>query len=526
VFAAQYWAVRATNFGGVDEWLYIDLSSRGVLGIPYANRPLVLLGTTVASKIWPHDLRSYWLVHGLYLCLAACLTTLLARRILPGQPLLAILAGVFTAAWAPLDALRLDTVLGTGYSGFTMAVMGALVLFVESWHRNRAVLLALGALVGFVAARGVESVIPVLVMAPILVLGSAPEDRRRLGLWSAAWYGVVALEVALALQPMVSGGPSYQTAALGFDPHPIRALERLARLLGMQAAPLVTSAHAELLTPAVPLAAATFLVLGARAAWAEGGRPAPVGSRAAASRALFLGLLLACSAHAGLALSASVKTSSRTQILSAPGFGLGLAGACVVLGSLIPRRWARVGVLALGAWVVAVGTGRTVAMQGEWDRFRGVFPEQRRTLRDLVREAPALKPGTLVVLLGESRAWPVSLTFRHAVTYLYAGQALGLVPEAADFLYPWSFTPEGISISPWPEIRGAWKQRPSQHSWGALVVARVSRSGHLKVLREWPGDILPPLPNGARYAPLERIVEGKPPPPSHRILSDPGKSVD
>ena len=83
VFAAQYWAVRATNFGGVDEWLYIDLSSRGVLGIPYANRPLVLLGTTVASKIWPDDLRSYWLVHGLYLCLAACLTTLLARRILP-----------------------------------------------------------------------------------------------------------------------------------------------------------------------------------------------------------------------------------------------------------------------------------------------------------------------------------------------------------------------------------------------------------------------------------------------------------
>ena len=59
---------------------------------------------------------------------------------------------------------------------------------------------------------------------------------------------------------------------------------------------------------------------------------------------------------------------------------------------------------------MAVGTGRTVALQGEWDSFRSVFAEQHRTLSDLVRRAPGFAPGTLVVLLDGGRIWPMTIS--------------------------------------------------------------------------------------------------------------------
>ena len=61
----QAW-VSPTNFGGADEWLLLDLSSRGVLGVPYANRPLVLLWQAPAAGLFPGDLRGFWLFATLY----------------------------------------------------------------------------------------------------------------------------------------------------------------------------------------------------------------------------------------------------------------------------------------------------------------------------------------------------------------------------------------------------------------------------------------------------------------------------
>jgi hypothetical protein len=291
----------------------------------------------------------------------------------------------------------------------------------------------------------------------------------------------------------------------------------------LQAGPLVTSAPRELWTPAVALAVGALVALAVAAArWGGGTSESEHSSREAGLRALGLGLLLAVSAHAGLALTASVQTPSRTQILSAPGFGLALAGAIVVLCSLLPRNAKGIGALALGAWVVAVGAGRTVALQGEWDAFRGVYPEQYLTLRGLVGEAPGLRPGTLVLLLDGGGVWPLSLTFRHAVAYLYPGQALGLVPGGEDMFYPWSFIPGGVAIAPWPKLRGPWGVAPTFHPWDTLVVVGPDASGALEIRPRWPDEVLPALPTGARYAPFERIVRDGTPPPSRRILRAPG----
>jgi hypothetical protein len=537
VLAAQQVWVSASNFHGADEWLGIELASRGVVSVPYANRPLVFLWLAAAQHAWPDDLAAYWAFTSLAFLATGLLTAWLAIRILPRAPMLALLAGVFAVAWAPLDWLRLDTTLIAGYAGFTAGTLLALALLVESWLRqSRALLLCSGAL-ALSCALGVESVIPLLAAGPLLVLATqrrraTTATRARLVSWLSTWSGFVVLCALFAAAPALAGLPSYQTGALRLDLAPQRVLWRLVRLLGMQALPLVTSAPRELAHPAVPVAV-LGLALGVALAW----RAAPRASRGRRGRdsalALGLGLALAAAAHLGLALTASLRDPGRSQLLSAPGFGLCLAASVNWVGTTLAAALARFGgaragrsqtfargaVLLIAAWTVAVGTGRVVAMQGEWDAERNAYPSQRRALADLVRQAPALRPNTLVILLnGSDAAFPLSFTFRHAVALLYPGQAIGLVADGEPFAYPWARTPEGVAVVPWPVIRGPWGVRPTLHRWDEIVVARAGPGGALEVCEEWPAERLGPLPAGALYRPDSRVVSAAAAPPSRRLL--------
>jgi hypothetical protein len=503
-FLQQAW-VSPTNFGGADEWLLLDLSSRGVLGIPYANRPLVLLWQAPPARLLPGDLRGFWLFTTLYFAATGALTSWLALRLAPGERVLALLAGVATVAWAPLDYLRLDTVLICGYAGFTFAAVAALVLFVEAWHRQKYTLLAAGMALAIAAILGVESVLPVLAVAPILVGGGWRRDPRRFGQWTLAWLTVLAAGAGLTIGPLLLGWPSYQTAALGIDPSPLRVGGRVLQLAGMQIGPLVTSPPGELAVPAVPLAVLALLAGFAGLRLAGQPPPDPEAARRPIGFVLAAGVLLTVSAHAALALTPAIRTPARTQILSAPGFALALAATIAAAARLVGPRWRPVVAAALGAWFVAVGTGRVVAMQVEWEASRSVYPAQAATLSALTHAAPGLEPGSLVLLLDDSGAWPMTFTFRHALRYLYGDGVVGVVRGAADFLYPWRVAGQGIAVDPWPVIRGEWQVAPTLHPWDTILVVHQGADGRLAVLPRWPEGVLPPLPAGAQYAPEGRI---------------------
>lgn len=520
VFWSQFAWVRATNFGGMDEWLYISLSSRGVLGIPYANRPFVLLWTLPAALLRPHDLRSFYFVHAAYLTLTGWLLFLLLRRLCPSRPLLAFLAAAFCLTWAPLDFLRLDTVLVTGYSGFTFATLLALVLFTESWARDKPVGLALAGLIALLAARGFEGVLPLLIAAPLLLPWVGARRSRRLAVWVLAWEGLMLLIAALVLLPFLRPDSlgSYQASALKPDLHPARVAIRLLRQYGFHLLPLFSSPPRELAVPAVPVAVAAFL-----AAFALVGRraePLAVEGRERGALGLLaaLGAVLAALGYAPFVASAAILTAARTQFLSAPGIGLLLAALALLAVSALPGSWRRPALALMGAWVVAVGTGRTIAMQRDWDSGRSVFARQRQALVELTRQVPDTRPNTLIVLIDDAGGWPATFTFRHAVDYLYEGRALGYVSKAIDFLYPAYFLPVGVYFDPWPVIRGSWGVKPTLHRYDEIVVAHVGRDGGLAVLSEWPGELLPALPAGARYDPEARIVRGAPAPASRAIL--------
>ena len=144
-------------------------------------------------------------------------------------------------------------------------------------------------------------------------------------------------------------------------------------------------------------------------------------------------------------------------------------------------------------------------MQTDWDTGRNAYPAQRATLLSLTRAAPALRPGTLVLLLDESGSWPYGFTFRHAIRFLYGDEVVGLAPGAEPFLYPHRFVAEGVVVEPWPVIRAAWQVQPTLHRWDTIVVVRCGPRGDAEMLVRWPEGRLPCSGRRA-YAPRARAT--------------------
>lgn len=516
---AQFAWVRSTNFGGVDEWLYLDLNSRGIVGFPHSNRPLTLLWSLPAVWIVPHGFGGYFVLHATYLALAAGLVFLLGRRLTEDRAV-AFLAGSFAATWAPLDMARLATVQTSMNSGVLLLTLLAALLLVVSWEQARPAWLAVACALALAAARSYEAVVALLVGAPLLLLFTRRRPARGGWAWVLGWEATALLALGLAARPLLdhTEGSAYQNGILGLDLAPARYLQRLLDQYALHLRPLVPADPRELLHPGVAGAAALFLA----AWWGLGlARPGPgdEAPRRLASLGL-LGLVLAGLGYAVLVASPQVQGATRTQFLAGPGIGLLLASALVLAGTLLPPRWRGGAVGLVGATVVAVGTGHTLGMQREWDRI-SYYGAQVGSLRQLTSQAPAFRANTLLLLTDEAAAWPYTLSFRHAVSYLYGDCVVGHVIGANAFLYALAAEPEGIRSVPAPVVRAAWRTAPRRHRWDEIVLAHLDASGRLAILDEWNGELLPPLPPGARYEPRLRIDAGQPAPPERRVLEGP-----
>jgi hypothetical protein len=424
---------------------------------------------------------------------------------------LAWMAAALGCAWAPLDDLRLDTVLLTNYSGAAFTCVLAVWLLVESARRRSLVLLLTAALLGAFVIRVVEAAAALLCLAPLVLLALGGDRRLHLR-FASVWLAITGGSMALAAWPvlMPPAGGSYQTQGLGFDPHPVRVAGRLVRLLGFELQPLFTPEWREILggRPAVGALAlaGVWWALRPRSGAVFPGPPRPYG------KLMLFGLGAVALALAVFALSPAIRIPARTQILAAPGMGLLLAAGVHALAGRLGRG-AYLAAGLLGAWIVAAGTGRVTAMQADRDA-RSYWGAQRASLASLLREAPRLEPSTFVVLLDGVSTWPATFTFHHALSFVYERRATGMSWGAEPFLYPAAFTPAGLVLAPLESIRAAWREPVRLHAYDQILVVRERPDGSIAVLETWPADVLGPLPAGARYAPRDRIRPGPPGPPA------------
>jgi hypothetical protein len=525
--AALFLWVRPTNFRGYDEWLIFSLLSRGIVGFPYAHRPLNLVWALPAWILAPDRLWGFLLVHTIWLTLGGFLVYLLVRRVLPGATALAFLAGAFTVVWAPTDQTRLASVQMIVYSGCTFGALLSAWLFVEGWWRRRAGLALLAVVAGGATVLSMEAALPLVALVPLLLLpGGGWRERARFWRWAIGWLLLVAAAGGRIVLPFHSGQGelAYQTAFLLPDPSPLHVLRRAVGQLRHHLLPLFSSPAETLAVTAVPIAVAAFvvgLVLASRPR-VQSERRAPPGPRPGPLVLTCLaGLLLAILAYLPFVLNLKTRGPVRTQFLSAPGVGVLLAAGIALIAWLLPARTRFAGMCALGSWVVAMGAGHTVALQEHWSA-RSAYPGQRQALLELTALAPDLEPHTLVVVLQEADIWPYEFSFRHAVEYLYEGRARGHAQGVEELLYDTRFEPDGVYSEPLPVLRGPWREEVTSYRYEEVVVFRRKPRGGLTLLGVWPSE-LPPLAAGVAYQPLSRIRTGARPPRRLSILSDRGR---
>ena len=471
------------------------------------NRPLNLVWWLPAQALFPGSLAGQLYVHTAWIGLTGVLVFLLARRLLPGAAGLAFLAGAFTVAWAPGDRARLSAVQMLLYSGCTFATLLAIWLANEGWVRRRPALALLAALSAAVAVLSFEAALAPLTLVPLLFLwlGGARE-RRRLAAWTAAWLLFVAACGVRAVLPLWTAPERvHYQAQVAPDFRPLPLAVRTLKQLRRHVRPAL-----ELPPPsrswAAPAALGVLLVglLAARRG-AQEPQDRPEAGRKALLAGSGFGLLWACTSYLPFVLNPLTHGAERQQFLSGPGVALLLASIIGGLVYWLPARLRPAATLLLGGWIVAGGVLRTAGLQHDWDADTA-FADQHRALTGLAAIAPDLQPGTLVVLV-ESGAWPLDLTFRHAVKYLYEGRAVGHAVRAGELLYETRFEPDGVRCLPDPVIQGPWHEPPALFPYDALVVLREDAQQRVSLLETWP-DELGPLPPGARYAPRERLRLG------------------
>ncbi len=511
--ALLFSSVSDTNFRGFDEWIFFSLLSRGILDFPYANRPLNLVWAWPAWLLAPGHLWTFRLFHALWIGLTGVALYAIVRRLRPGAAAFAFLAGAIAIVWAPSDSSRICTVQMILYAGCTFGALLALWLLLEAYHRRKVAWAVAAAAAAAVTVLSLEGALVLLAFGPpLLLLAGGHRDRGRFGLWSAAIVAFLGLAAARAFVPLGLAPErwAYQRDILAPNPDPVRLARRCVSQLRRHLVPLGDLGVLAREPRAAAFGAVAFgagyllLELTARRARRRVANGS-LGPREAAVAAA-LGLLLALAAYAPFVLSARARVPVRTQFLSMPGIGLLLAAAIAGLCAFLPAR-TRLAVLGLlGSLVCALGFAQTASLQADWDGVSS-FPAQRRELREIAALLPDPEPGTLVILLSTSGVWPLDFSFHHAVRWLYDGRVTGHAEGSPPYLYSIRYEPDGVRSDPLPVLVGPWQEDGRLFPYSSVVVMTEDEEGPLRLLDAWPGT-LPPLPEGALYAPRARLGHG------------------
>jgi hypothetical protein len=517
-FAAMAYApAKPTNFRGFDEWVNVSLLSRNILDFPYANRPLCLLWSWPAVRLFPDRFSGFLVVHVAWIALGGVLTFLIARRLLPGATALAFVAGALAIVWAPGDQSRICSVQMTLYSGCTFGALLATWLALEAWCRRSAALAVASALAAAVTIMSFEATMFPLTMVPLLLVAAGGfREPRRLAAWTLAAAFVVGACALRFVAPRWTDPErvAYQ-GGIAADVTPGPLADRTWRQLRRYLAPIPALPPLERAWPFAPLSVAVFA-----AGFAVASRRSPERSlgqasrRAALAAAAGLGLLWAVASLLPFVLNPETHGAERMQFIATPGIAVMLAAIAFLLASVFPARARPAVVLLLAGWVTASGVARIGALQVAWDE-KSAYPDQRSSLLAITAAVPDVQPGTLVVLLGGG-GWGIDVTFRHALHYLYEGRAVGHSVDAMEYLYETRFESGGVRSSPRPVLERAWQESAVLYPYDAVVVVKADVRGRVTLAETWP-DELDPLPADAIYAPRARIRLG-PRLPRLRIL--------
>ncbi len=355
------------------------------------------------AQATPHPVYALQLLYGALWAGDALAAGWVASLLLPRRPLTRLLVVALTLT-ATSDYLT-DNLTAMGYQLAVLMLLLALGSGLRFLQGGGAGWLVAAAAALAASLWTIDVAVPALVFLPLLVAWQAGlRPRPRSAALLLAW-GAVAAPVALLEWRFLHDPASY--AAVAMRPLPAGELAgRATTLWSENFMPWRWAFARQLWYPRPPVAipAAVMALAAALAVAALALRLRNLPSEpppAPALRVIGLAALLALMALAANAAYANIQLADiryRTHVLSRIWASLALG----ILAGWAAARWprARLGVLALPALFVGLGTWGGLERQ---DLFLSTWRQHRRELLSIATSAPALLPGTKVILRSGDR---------------------------------------------------------------------------------------------------------------------------
>lgn len=476
---------------------------------------------------------SYQLLYGALWWGRGVLTYLIFARICPNHPLVGVLTGALVITH--ISDGNLNFIPQLHQVGFLFMLALAVYCLVEFWlcsQRWPSLAWVTASLVAlYVSLWSYESHYILILSLPLLLYALRPKLDRRLIQTTLIWYALPLLYGGLQLiRYGVQKQATYQTSMLrqdwGLGPilsdlgvHLWRTFsfwkwnERMPAYTGWDSwSPVASPFPLEQLGWAVAVPCAIAFGLGI---YLMARRQVPL--TLPSQRWLWVGL-----AFGGLWLLLSfpvyllMRNNTnflRSQMLSSYG-----AAIVTVLLLLLLAQWLLTGratryrgwfAVAACSVIVLAGVRAGVISQlligQQWQAHQQVMTQ-------LVQIAPNVKPNTIILMLDVPRGYGMDpfqelIWFDQPLRVLYRSRQV-----AGDFLYAnghptrgsaWEFTANGLR---WDSQKAAWTPGISQAPYDHLVVLRLQPNGRLRLLEQFPSEILPQPFDTSGYAPHDRIL--------------------
>lgn len=431
------------GFKGETNLILLSDLSPGFEGFFYSD-PLrkftsVFYHLTYIVSAWigvPGSFIPYQVIYAILWAARGVLTYLLIKELMPGRPALAVLAGLLTTLHT--GDTSLNWIGQLNQMGFVFWTLSSMVLFAHAqtcYSTIAGFLLAVGsAFAGYLAIWSYESPFTVLAAFPIAVaLVLRPLPTLRFSLTTAVFLIPIASFAVLNLRRYLSqaGATTYQAGVLRSDwtlqslttdlyYHVRNAFEFWSwPHVGFHRAPIGDYPLA-----LIPIAVALVLTLpSAFAAERRMARPYRLDDRFLRFALAFFGLLIA--AYLVPIILADNRKMWRTEFLASFAAGTLMAWALYALiGLLGARRWIEFSAVFLVSVMAAFSV--QCGVNAGWF-FRTMWEQHRLVIASVLRDAPRLADGTVVVLRQvdlERDPFGHNMWFDLALRVAYPGTAL------------------------------------------------------------------------------------------------------
>jgi hypothetical protein len=464
----------------------------------------------------------YQIVYAALWWARAFLVFLIGRRLWSGHDAFWYLVGAFVLVHSSDQTIGwVGQMHQSGYILWMLLAFFLLILaFQETSDSRVCVYLILAGLLLHLSLWTYESQLPLILLAPPLLMWRYRLPWRRWAAIAAAWYTVPAIYLVAAFFKYArSGGHTYQQSVLrktwqvsSMLSDWVFNMAASLRVWAWSGTEPAKSPENQLLLPTA--AAVLFFLSGfALFFWPRSSEAGALSrwipERRVLWRIMGAGVLLLVFSFPVYLVLDSARSLWRTQILSGLGAAMIFAPGVSLCAGYARRKWLSASVIAvLSALIVGYGSYSALKKSAY---HRWVWERHRSVMAEVIHAAPRVKPGTLLILtnvpkdsagspLGASNLW-----FDIAVRLAYPGTEVGGI-----YFYNDGTAPDDTGFK--PDASGRWRvdEHPLVRARGvdALLVIEYDPRGNPTIARSLPGFLAVDETAGRSYDPGARIDAG------------------